>query len=144
MKKFTNFKVKTWELVVICIILASVVLLPDWLVQLNQTLIGKGLLLVALVAASLHKPYMGLLVLLLIVSLGYYREGLVGGGPPSPSLPTLRPSLSSKHHPSISDNHLSTKHEKEAPACTTHTEHDACEQASCSWKAGKGSCGKKI
>ena len=76
MKKFTNFKVKTWELVVICIILASVVLLPDWLVQLNQTLIGKGLLLVALVAASLHKPYMGLLVLLLIVSLGYYREGL--------------------------------------------------------------------
>ena len=80
MKKFTNFKVKTWELVVICIILASVVLLPDWLVQLNQTLIGKGLLLVALVTASLHKPYMGLLVLLLIVSLGYYREGLVGGG----------------------------------------------------------------
>lgn len=75
MKKFTNFKVKTWELVVICIILASVVLLPDWLVQLNQTLIGKGLLLVALVTASLHKPYMGLLVLLLIVSLGYYREG---------------------------------------------------------------------
>ena len=140
MKKFTNFKVKTWELVVICIILASVVLLPDWLVQLNQTLIGKGLLLVALVAASLHKPYMGLLVLLLIVSLGYYREGLVGGGPPSPSLPTLRPSLSSSrpHHL------LSTKHEKEAPACTTHTEHDACEQASCSWKAGKGSCGKKI
>jgi hypothetical protein len=76
MKKFMNLKVKTWELVVICIILASVVLRPNWLIQLNQTLIGKVLLLVVLVAAALHKPYMGLLVLLLIVSLGFYREGL--------------------------------------------------------------------
>jgi len=76
MKKFMNLKVKTWELVVICIILACVVLRPNWLVQLNQSLIGKVLLLVVLVAASLHKPYMGLLVLLLIVSLGFYREGL--------------------------------------------------------------------
>ena len=76
MKKFMNLKVKTWELVVICVILASVVLRPNWLIQLNQTLIGKVILLVGLVAASLHKPYMGLLVLLLIVSLGFYREGL--------------------------------------------------------------------
>ena len=144
MKKFMNLKVKTWELVVICIILACVVLRPDWLVQLNMSLVGKGLLLVALVAASLHKPYMGLLVLLLIVSLGYYREGLVGEGSTSPSPPTLRPSLSSsKHGSSISDNLLSTKHEKEVPACTTHTELNACEHASCSWKAGKGSCVKK-
>ena len=76
MKKFMNLKVKTWELVVICIILASVVLRPNWLIQLNQTLIGKVLLLVVLVAAALHKPYMGLWVLLLIVSLGFYREGM--------------------------------------------------------------------
>ena len=76
MKNFMKLKVKTWELVVVCIILACVIVRPDWLIQLNQSLIGKVLLLVALVAASLHKPYMGLLVLLLIVSLGYYREGL--------------------------------------------------------------------
>ena len=76
MKKFTNLKVKTWELVVVCIILVCVVMRPNWLIQLNQELIGKVLLLVALVVAAYYKPYMGLLVLLLIVSLGFFREGL--------------------------------------------------------------------
>ena len=122
MKKFMNLKVKSWELVVICIILACVVLRPDWLVQLNMSLVGKGLLLVALVAASLHKPYMGLLVLLLIVSLGYYREGLV---------------LDNKTPP---------------PACNTYKDPGECEQASCTWTPPgkdngkdneKGSCVKK-
>lgn len=125
MKKFMNLKVKSWELVVICIILACVVLRPDWLVQLNMSLLGKGLLVVALVAASLHKPYMGLLVLLLIVSLGYYREGLVLGDK-TPVMDNPPP-----------------------PACTIYKDQGDCDKhkASCIWTTpekdnGKGSCVK--
>ena len=136
MKKFMNLKVKSWELVVICIILACVVLRPDWLVQLNMSLLGKGLLVVALVAASLHKPYMGLLVLLLIVSLGYYREGLV---------------LDNKTH--VMDNHHGVGDPKHSnpPACNTYTDPGDCDKhkASCIWtphekEQKKGSCGKRI
>ena len=134
MKKFMNLKVKSWELVVICIILACVVLRPDWLVQLNMSLLGKGLLVVALVAASLHKPYMGLLVLLLIVSLGYYREGIDVAPPKLPS--------------SIHGNLLGPKPPKGShPACTTYNDVDACKKASCSWtpenekEQKKGACG---
>lgn len=79
MKNFMKLKVKTWELVVVCIILISVIMRPEWLVQLNQTLVGNVLLLVAVVIASIHKPYMGLLIVILIIALGFYREGVAPG-----------------------------------------------------------------
>lgn len=172
MKKFMNLKVQTWELVVVCVILAAVVMRPGWLVQLNQELIGKILLLGALVAASLHKPYMGLLVLLLIVSIGYYREGIDGG---DPTLPTGHPSHESHEEPGghltlptrgpshidLSHDHIDTSHDhiersihprpshhhgqqtSEAHlACNIHKNDTKCEQNNCTWEASTKSCNK--
>lgn len=134
MAKFKSFNFKqlkftSWELVVVCIILACVVMRPGWLVQLNQTLIGKILLLVGLVVASLHKPYMGLLVLLLIVSIGYYREGL--------ELPTTQ----GGNHLSNTPVDMSTPG-GDPPACDTYTTKDTCKShpTKCNWDDTKKSC----
>jgi len=129
MAKFKSFNFKqlkftSWELVVVCIILACVVMRPGWLVQLNQTLIGKILLLVGLVVASLHKPYMGLLVLLLIVSIGYYREGLDLPAPPSDSHAAGLSSQDGGHPPD--DEHQ--------VACNSYTDGTTCaKQKNCKW-----------
>jgi hypothetical protein len=139
MAKFKSFNFKqlkftSWELVVVCIILACVVMRPGWLVQLNQTLIGKILLLVGLVVASLHKPYMGLLVLLLIVSIGYYREGLESP-PPGHLAGPLAAGLSSPAggHP----------HDDEHPvACNSYPDDTTCgKHKNCTWK--DTSCAEK-
>ena len=150
MKKFMNLKVQTWELVVVCVILAAVVMRPGWLVQLTQELIGKILLLGALVAASLHKPYMGLLVLLLIVSIGYYREGLDGGDhTPATKVPSLDHIARSQHdntptshhdsgpshpHPSSSGSELKNDHAGH-PKCNTYKDVGSCKQNNCTWDA---------
>ena len=154
MKKFMNLKVQTWELVVVCVILAAVVMRPGWLVQLNQELIGKILLLGALVAASLHKPYMGLLVLLLIVSIGYYREGLDGGdhtpATKVPSLdhiapshldntPTIHPRVLSHPHLSSSGSELKNDHAGH-PKCNTYKHVGSCKQPTCTWDAHTKIC----
>ena len=136
MAKFKSFNFKqlkftSWELVVVGIMLACVVMRPGWLVQLNQTLIGKILLLVGLVVASLHKPYMGLLVLLLIVSIGYYREGLEL--PPTPG----------SNHLSNTPVDMSTLG-GDPPACDTYTTKDTCKShpTKCTWNDTKKSCHK--
>ena len=66
---------KQFEPLVVLAILILVVLQPAALAQLNTTILGKMILLGGLIMATLYKPYIGLLVLLLIVCLTINREG---------------------------------------------------------------------
>tara|TARA_Y100000748_G_C15466852_1_gene477232 strand:- start:474 stop:755 length:282 start_codon:yes stop_codon:yes gene_type:complete len=63
------------ELLVVLAIIILVVVQPAALAQLNTTVLGKMVLLGGLIASTLYKPYIGLLVLLLIVCLTMNREG---------------------------------------------------------------------
>ena len=66
---------KQFEPLVVLAIIILVVVQPHALAQLNTTILGKILLLGGLIMATLYKPYIGLLVLLLIVCLTMNREG---------------------------------------------------------------------
>ena len=66
---------KHFESLVILAIIVLVVVQPTALAQLNTTILGKIVLLGGLIMATLYKPYIGLLVLLLIVCLTINREG---------------------------------------------------------------------
>lgn len=64
------------ESLVILAIIILVVVQPAAVAQLNTTILGKIIILSGLITATLYKPYIGLLVLLLIVCLTMNREGL--------------------------------------------------------------------
>ena len=66
---------KHYDSLIVLAIIVLVVMQPTILVQLNSTMLGKIVLLGSLIAITLYKPYIGLLVLLLIVCLTMYREG---------------------------------------------------------------------
>ena len=66
---------KHYDSLIVLAIIILVVVQPDALVQLNTTILGKLFLLGGLIAATLYKPYIGLLVLLLIICLTMNREG---------------------------------------------------------------------
>lgn len=66
---------KHLESLVVLAILILVVVQPAALAQLNTTILGKMVLLGGLIMATLYKPYIGLLVLLLIICLTVNREG---------------------------------------------------------------------
>jgi hypothetical protein len=66
---------KQFESLVVLAILILVVLQPAALAKLNTTILGKMILLGGLIMATLYKPYIGLLVLLLIICLTVNREG---------------------------------------------------------------------
>ena len=58
---------KQFEPLVVLAIIILVVVQPHALAQLNTTILGKIVLLSGLIMATLYKPYIGLLVLLLII-----------------------------------------------------------------------------
>ena len=66
---------KQFESLVVLAILILVVVQPASLAQLNTTILGKMVLLGGLIMATLYKPYIGLLVLLLIICLTVNQEG---------------------------------------------------------------------
>ena len=66
---------KHLESLIVLAIIVLVVIQPIALVQLNTTILGKIILLGSLITATLYKPYIGLLVLLLIICLTINREG---------------------------------------------------------------------
>lgn len=66
---------KDLESLIVLAIIILVVVQPVALVKLNTTIIGKIILLGSLIVATLYKPYIGILVLLLIVCLTLNREG---------------------------------------------------------------------
>ena len=66
---------KHYDSLIVLAIIILVVVQPGALVQLNTTILGKMVLLGGLIAATLYKPYIGLLVLLLIICLTMNREG---------------------------------------------------------------------
>ena len=66
---------KHFESLVVLTIIILVIIQPSFLAQLNTTILGKMILLIGLIAATLYKPYVGLLVLLLIICLTINREG---------------------------------------------------------------------
>ena len=66
---------KHYDSLIVLAIIVLVVMQPTILVQLNSTMLGKIVLLGSLIAITLYKPYIGLLVLLLIVCLTMYSEG---------------------------------------------------------------------
>ena len=66
---------KHFESLVVLAIIILVVVQPASLAQLNTTILGKIVLLGGLIIATLYKPYIGLLVLLLIICLTLNREG---------------------------------------------------------------------
>ena len=63
------------ESLVVLAIIILVVVQPAAVAQLNTTVLGKMILLGGLIASTLYKPYIGLLVLLLIICLTMNREG---------------------------------------------------------------------
>ena len=69
---------KHYDSLIVLAIIILVVVQPGALVQLNTTILGKLLLLGGLITATLYKPYIGLLVLLLIICLTMNREGFDG------------------------------------------------------------------
>ena len=66
---------KYLEPLIILAIIIFVVVKPNALVELNSTMLGKIILLGSLIISTLYKPYIGLLILLLIVCLTIIREG---------------------------------------------------------------------
>ena len=63
------------ESLVVLAIIILVVVQPAALAQLNTTVLGKMIFLGGLIASTLYKPYIGLLVLILIICLTMNREG---------------------------------------------------------------------
>lgn len=66
---------KELESLIVLAIIILVVIQPIALVKLNATILGKLFILIGLIMATLYKPYIGLLVLLLIICLTMNREG---------------------------------------------------------------------
>lgn len=66
---------KHFESLVVLAIIILVIIQPAALAQLNTNILGKIILLGGLIMATLYKPYIGLLVLLLIICLTVNREG---------------------------------------------------------------------
>tara|TARA_A100001015_G_scaffold64114_1_gene70763 strand:- start:1928 stop:2224 length:297 start_codon:yes stop_codon:yes gene_type:complete len=66
---------KHYNSLIVLAIIILVLFQPNLILQLNSTILGKILLLGSLIVATLYQPFIGLLILLLIISLTINREG---------------------------------------------------------------------
>ena len=66
---------KHYDSLIILAIIILVLFQPNLILQLNSTILGKILLLGSLIVATLYQPFIGLLILILIISLTINREG---------------------------------------------------------------------
>ena len=66
---------KDYNSLIVLAIIILVLFQPNLILQINSTILGKILLLASLIVATLYQPFIGLLILLLIISLTINREG---------------------------------------------------------------------